>query len=63
MPLVPTTAMIEAWNNSGADDFKIKDPNYSEFTDEEWGVWKATNATKDWQAMIRASLDGRREEG
>ncbi|WP_172966075.1 hypothetical protein [Cupriavidus pauculus] len=55
--------MIEAWNNSGADDFKIKDPNYSEFTDEEWGVWKATNATKDWQAMIRASLDGRREEG
>jgi len=55
VPLVPTAAMIEAWNNSGADDFKISDPNYSEFTDQEWSVWKETNATKDWQAMVRAA--------
>jgi len=61
VPRVPTDAMVEAWNNSGADDFKIKDPNYSEFTDEEWEEWKKRNATRDWDAMVRAALAGKEE--
>lgn len=59
VPRIPTNAMVEAWNNSGADDFKIKEPNYSEFTDEEWEEWKRRNATRDWNAMVCAALDGR----
>lgn len=55
VPVEPTQEMMDAWNNSGADDFKIPNHVYSEFTLDEWADWVKTNSRKDWSSMLDAA--------
>lgn len=55
VPVEPTQAMVDAWNTSGADDFKIPDYRDSEFMQEQWEEWARANARKDWCAMLTAA--------
>lgn len=55
VPIEPTEEMIQAWNSSKAEDFKIPNHIQSDFTKEEWEEWVKQNAREDWSRMISAS--------
>lgn len=55
VPLKLTQEMIEAWNNSKAEDFKLPNWDCTDYTKDEWAAWKLANATADWEYMLAAA--------